>query len=67
MDSTNVDNGGATFAGQQWANDDVPEFLLIFDANGYIAGMQSVVPVSVTSNDAYYNFSASPMYKLRKK
>ena len=36
--------------------------MLIYDVNGYIAGMQGVVPVEATENDAYWPFERSPYY-----
>lgn len=40
------------------------EMLLIYDINGFIAGMQSVVPKNDTLDDKYYKFSSSPYYNL---
>ena len=40
--------------------------IFIYDKNGYIAGMQSVVPKEDTYEDKYYKFSSSPMYNLDK-
>merc|ERR1711981_1296070 len=36
--------------------------LLIYDVNGFIAGMQSVVPLEDTFNDEFYKFSSQPWY-----
>jgi hypothetical protein len=42
------------------------ELLAIYDANGYIAGMHSVVPKDVTANDLYYPFSSFPWYRAMR-
>ena len=38
--------------------------LLIYDVNGFIAGMQSVVPKEDALDDKFYKFSSSPFYNL---
>ena len=38
------------------------DFVLIYDVNGFIAGMQAVVPVEATLDDAYWPFNESPYY-----
>ena len=38
--------------------------ILIFDVNGFIAGMQSIVPKEDALDDKYYGFSTSEMYIL---
>ena len=38
--------------------------LFIYDINGFIAGMQSIVPKAATFNDTYYNFSSTKFYQL---
>merc|ERR1719229_1298945 len=45
------------FNGNRFAHPDRPEFTLIYDKNSYIAGIQSIVPKSKTSNDMYFPFS----------
>ena len=40
------------------------EMLMIYDVNGFIAGMQSIVPKEDTLDDKYYGFSTSVMYNL---
>ena len=40
------------------------EMILIYDVNGFIAGMQSIVPKEDTFDDKYYGFSTSDMYNL---
>ena len=37
---------------------------MIYDVNGFIAGMQSIVPKEDTLDDKYYGFSTSVMYNL---
>ena len=37
--------------------------MLIFDKNGFIAGMQNIVPMEKTFNDKYYGFRESPYYQ----
>jgi len=39
-----------------------PEFIVIYDKNGFIAGMQSIVPKALTAN-SNYKFESSPWYK----
>ena len=36
--------------------------LMLYDVNGFIAGMQSIVPKEDTSNDAHFNFKTSKWY-----
>ena len=38
--------------------------LLIYDVNGFIAGMQSIVPKADTFDDEFYKFTSSPLYNL---
>ena len=40
------------------------DYVLLYDVNGYIAGMQTMVPVSDTYDDAFYPFSTLPYYVL---
>ena len=37
---------------------------MIYDVNGFIAGMQSIVPKEDTYDDKFYRFSSSDMYNL---
>ena len=36
--------------------------ILLFDVNGFIAGMQSVVPVANTFDNQYFDYDASAAY-----
>ena len=38
--------------------------LMIYDVNGFIAGMQSIVPKEDTYDDQFFKFSTSEMYNL---
>jgi len=59
------DVNGGRFWGYRYAPPgEYQEMLLIYDVSGYIAGMQSVVPIEDAHNDQYYKFSTSPMYNL---
>ena len=40
------------------------DYVLVYDINGFIAGMQTMVPVEDTFNDAYYPFSTLSYYVL---
>ena len=40
------------------------DLVLIFDGNGFIAGMQSIVPIDKALDDQFYPFSANPWYQL---
>lgn len=54
----------SSFFGNRYAppeND--PELLVIYDVNGFVAGMHSVVAKKFTSNDAYWGFSDSSWYR----
>ena len=56
--------GNGKFLGHRFAppKSEPTEITLIYDANGYIAGMQSVVPKDKTFNDKYFKFSTSKIY-----
>jgi len=36
--------------------------VFLFDVNGFIAGMQSPVPVQYTYNNQYFDYDGSPAY-----
>lgn len=60
-------NGDAKFPGMRYKEtEDMFEYnkFLIFDANGYIAGMQSIVPKELTLTQDMYDYEASPWYVL---
>ena len=46
------------FQGNRWINPG-GEMVVIYDVNGFIAGMHSVVPKDKTANDEYFAFSTS--------
>lgn len=56
--------GNGKFFGYRFAppKTEPTEITLIYDVNGYIAGMQSVVPKDKTFNDKYFKFSTSKLY-----
>ena len=39
------------------------EFIIIYDVNGFIAGMHSVVSVNSTFDDEYFDFKTNPWYR----
>ena len=52
------------FAGDRYVlSEEDLELVLIFDGNGFIAGLQSVVPKDKTFNDTYFPFSSTPSYQ----
>ena len=53
---------GPSFPGNRYAPPEVEkELLIIFDTNGFIGGMHSVVPKEYTSSQ--YDFAASQWYR----
>jgi hypothetical protein len=51
------------FAGRRFvrsAND--LQMVFLYDVNGFIAGMQSPVPVANTDDNKYFDYDASPAY-----
>jgi len=58
------DAAGGKFLGFRYIppKSEPTEITLIYGVNGYIAGMQSVVPKDKTFDDKYYKFSSSTMY-----
>lgn len=55
---------GSGMLGERYARSAADNsMVVIFDAAGFVAGHQSVVPVDKTFGDQYYNFAASPMYE----
>ncbi len=54
------------FIGNVYIPPDGTEFALIFDVNGFIAGMHSIVPADKTYDDKYYKFSTSDWYRAVK-
>ena len=40
------------------------EVLMIYDVNGFITGMQSIVPKEDTYDDKFFRFSTSDMYNF---
>ena len=58
------DAAGGKFVGFRYAppKSEPTEITLIYDVNGYIAGMQSVVPKDKTFNDKYFEFSTCKLY-----
>lgn len=54
---------GAKFAGKRYirSTSDI-QMVLLFDANGFIAGMQSPVPLKNTYDNKYFDFDASAAY-----
>ena len=58
------DAAGGKFLGFRYAppKSEPTEITLIYDVNGYIAGMQSVVPKDKTFDDKYYKYSTTKMY-----
>jgi len=57
-------NGGKTWGYRYAPPGEYKEMLMIYDVNGFIAGMQSIVPKEDTLDDKYYGFSTSVMYNL---
>ena len=45
-------------------NGDDLDVVLVFDGNGFIAGIQNVIPLDKTHNDEYYPFSTTPYYQV---
>ncbi len=54
------------FLGNVYVPSDSNEFAVIYDVNGFIAGMHAIVPMDVTYEDQYYKFSTSPWYRAVK-
>jgi charged multivesicular body protein 7 len=59
------DVAGAKFAGRRFVRSasDI-QMVLLFDINGFIAGVQSPVPVANTYNNQYFDYDASAAYNL---
>ena len=59
---------GRGFEGFRYVEDpfdsDKDDAVLIYDVNGYLAGVQSVVPEENTFEDFYFPFSTNPYYVL---
>ena len=48
---------------QSPTDDNLDDVVMIYDVNGFPAGVQSIVPVDVTIEDFYYKFGLSPFYQ----
>ncbi len=48
---------------QSLNDDDLDDFVLIFDEAGFIAGVQSLVPLDVVEGDDKYDFDVVPFYQ----
>eukprot|EP00095_Tigriopus_kingsejongensis_P008155 maker-scaffold735_size104922-snap-gene-0.23 protein:Tk08155 transcript:maker-scaffold735_size104922-snap-gene-0.23-mRNA-1 annotation:"protein gooseberry-like isoform x2" len=40
------------------------DIVLVFDGNGFIAGIQTIVPMDKAMDDKYFGFSSSPYYQV---
>ena len=55
------------FLGERYARSETDvDMVVIYDSVGYVAGMQSIVPVDRTMEDKYYGFSKSSIYNRGK-
>ena len=61
---TYLANRHFSFPGDRWARSLFDnDIVLIMDGNGFIAGMQSAVPLDKTADEAFYDFSQVSYYQ----